>query len=788
MTVLTNTRRREHPGNGTARHFSGPRVFSKAQLEAHLIDQVTAEVTTLVLDVDYEVRRVGFQETEVELFVAPAVGETLLLLRTLPSQQPYSIKSQGAFFADIHEDAFDYRTMVDQQMEDQLALSIRFADTVIADAVDPVLPAPVPLGLLGWNSDRNGLVNYPPDVFVAGAIAGVTYQFPVLGGQTEISVSSILSPWMPNDVFYNGIHQSPSAWSKVGNNIVFSEALPADGTIVVRAVFAGPGQLNESEAVVYTPTLPGSITRSQRDKNNERISVKDFGAKGDGVTNDTAALQAAINSGASELFWPAGHYVTTATLKPVNNQSWIGVAGETMIKHGAAAPTNAHVIAHNTDGLDGPLTNFSMAGFIVDGNHKEGGLVLFGCNGLRVKDCIFQNCETYGMGLQARPGYTIDEPQDDIVLTRCQFNDNGFGTVWDGLDIKYCTNAVLEACSATDNTDAGINVRGANVDLIGCQAVGNGTAGILLQSNYTAGVHSRMRVIGGQAYGTVTGPGLELQGDSGNTTYVEISAFQSWGNGGVGTRISGTGKVTGNITALQSRGNASHGVQVTGDYSDSLVLNGGLIANNVGDGFRTAGKGAVLSGVVILNNTGAGYREDAGADNNYLMPTCVVSGNGSNVAARVGAETSAGFIAARSAVSMRMFPGQASGLNLETDSGGTHSSLVAVGDAAAVGLRLISKGNGDIELWNNSGTRQLALFREAGSLIVNYHDFIASLSGSPVIHQAVGTDTNIDLQLTPKGTGRVRFGTLTANADAPVTGYITIKDAGGTERKLAVIA
>ena len=51
-----------------------------------------------------------------------------------------------------------------------------------------------------------------------------------------------------------------------------------------------------------------------------------------------------------------------------------------------------------------------------------------------------------------------------------------------------------------------------------------------------------------------------------------------------------------------------------------------------------------------------------------------------------------------------------------------------------------------------------------------------------------GSDTNIDLALTPKGTGNVRFGTLTANADAPITGYILIKDSGGTTRKLAVIA
>lgn len=63
----------------------------------------------------------------------------------------------------------------------------------------------------------------------------------------------------------------------------------------------------------------------------------------------------------------------------------------------------------------------------------------------------------------------------------------------------------------------------------------------------------------------------------------------------------------------------------------------------------------------------------------------------------------------------------------------------------------------------------------------------AATTASPVI-AAAGTDSNIDLALTPKGTGKVRFGTHTATADTAISGYIEVKDAGGTVRKLAVIA
>jgi hypothetical protein len=61
----------------------------------------------------------------------------------------------------------------------------------------------------------------------------------------------------------------------------------------------------------------------------------------------------------------------------------------------------------------------------------------------------------------------------------------------------------------------------------------------------------------------------------------------------------------------------------------------------------------------------------------------------------------------------------------------------------------------------------------------------AATAGTPELY-VIGTDTNIDLALTPKGTGLVRFGTHTATA-LTISGYIEIKDAGGTIRKLAVV-
>ena len=97
----------------------------------------------------------------------------------------------------------------------------------------------------------------------------------------------------------------------------------------------------------------------------------------------------------------------------------------------------------------------------------------------------------------------------------------------------------------------------------------------------------------------------------------------------------------------------------------------------------------------------------------------------------------------------------------------------AQGADANINISFQSKGSGYLNLLGNQA---------------NYFQFYGgNATQAPVIY-TWGSDANIDLGLTPKGTGVLKFGSLTTTADAPITGYITIKDSGGTVRKLAVIA
>src|SRR5262245_30786456 len=90
------------------------------------------------------------------------------------------------------------------------------------------------------------------------------------------------------------------------------------------------------------PATGASTNRTMPARLNDVINVKDFGAKGDGVTDDTAAIQAAINyaytlgprepAKGAEVFIPRGTYLLNSPPlvldgKVVNQKGSMGLVG-----------------------------------------------------------------------------------------------------------------------------------------------------------------------------------------------------------------------------------------------------------------------------------------------------------------------------------------------------------------------------------------------------------------------------------------------------------------------------
>jgi hypothetical protein len=109
----------------------------------------------------------------------------------------------------------------------------------------------------------------------------------------------------------------------------------------------------------------------------------------------------------------------------------------------------------------------------------------------------------------------------------------------------------------------------------------------------------------------------------------------------------------------------------------------------------------------------------------------------------------------------------------------------AIGSDTNISAGYTTKGTGFHFFYSNTTAAVQFAINGNQTSAVNYFTVRGSNAGASPAINATGLDTDIDVLLIPKGAGVVQYGTYTAGVVAQ-TGYITIKDAGGTTRRLLV--
>jgi hypothetical protein len=369
------------------------------------------------------------------------------------------------------------------------------------------------------------------------------------------------------------------------------------------------------------------------------VAIEDFGAAGDGVTNDAPALIAALASGNPVRFGPRTYRIDGECDIGGTCAVLVGVPGESVLTRGAQSATGTSA---NPAWISVSATQFFADGLVFDANASItadtwGVVVQASCTNANITRSLFRNAmgSIYGWGLALAPS--------DPTLTRHHIHDCEFtANAVDGMWVAACDSVAVTCCRAHGNSRNGIYVDSQDPTFVlkirDIQVVGNTcwnnqtgiSVGNFNATNTEPGVYGNANpdVLGGlvannctfdnTGYGIsvsgrnilVTGNLIVNNGPAGggmlaNTGYCRISDNMITGSGGFGIDAGGSIFVdlTGNYIDGPSIGIGIGGTQnctVRGNYVQDCAI--GIIALNVESDGRGDNFGISCNNLSIIGN------------------------------------------------------------------------------------------------------------------------------------------------------------------------------------------
>jgi hypothetical protein len=230
-------------------------------------------------------------------------------------------------------------------------------------------------------------------------------------------------------------------------------------------------------------------------KKDTVIDVKDFGAQGDGVTDDTAAIQAAIDSAnmGGAIVFPRGVYMVTGLKLKVHGTQLVGGAryGTRLVRLSGTAPL---VDMSGTGSVDNHLKYCALFNIMLSGNSLSGALVrsyysdnaiflntsFIHCAGtaidfVEVWDTRFDNCSWEDCGSATAPAtlFRNSTPTGTFGFSNDNTNQIHFlGCRWEGF-----RNGAIRLDGEANGSVSKLN----GIFIVACKMESSVLAGVALQ-------------------------------------------------------------------------------------------------------------------------------------------------------------------------------------------------------------------------------------------------------------------------------------------------------------------
>ena len=292
----------------------------------------------------------------------------------------------------------------------------------------------------------------------------------------------------------------------------------------------------EVEENATTGTLSDNRDWIKKYPNVGFINVKDYGAVGDGVTDDTAAIQTAINTNPNKtIFIPQGVYMVSRTLVTKRDDDYkvfIEMDAKATLK-ATASFSGDYVLYVCGEGTETPYRfthqQTGLHGGVIDCNGVTGGIRLGRSHESFFSEVFIINCPTIGMWVEE--SYSADCYLSKIMMYATKTPDNiPNGQI--GLKVDAYDNNIeyIRTC----DFNIGIQINGAGNFFTGCHPLWTGTgAGSVETSEGTIGydIHGSDNYLD-HCYQDKFSIGIKLQ-DNVNPKIVNFFDYHypnSWGN------------------------------------------------------------------------------------------------------------------------------------------------------------------------------------------------------------------------------------------------------------------
>jgi hypothetical protein len=351
------------------------------------------------------------------------------------------------------------------------------------------------------------------------------------------------------------------------------------------------------------------------------LDVRTFGARGDGVTDDTAALQRALDAGAGGVVRvPPGTYLVHADGARDGGSGGIAPRSHTRL---LLAP-GAVLKAMSTSSSDYIVVRIErVSNVVVEGGAIAGerethpgrdgewgfGIGIFGATDVTIRDVTVRDCWGDGIFVQeALPGVSV--MSRNIRIERVLATNNrrqGMSVL--GVEGLWVVDSIFENTSGTP-PQAGVDIEPGgyghavrDVTFQDCVFRNNAGRGFVADATTGADI-ADVRVVGGRSHGNGW-EGVVFHRVTGGAVLAEMDVS---GNGASGVYLHDVSQVTiaGNVIAGNSqRGDAGyHGVHVRG--SRAVVVRDNVI--RAGSSERRQRHGVVLQGSTGVTVSGNDLR------------------------------------------------------------------------------------------------------------------------------------------------------------------------------------